>query len=311
MRKILITGATGFVGANLARRLVKEKYELHILIRERSNTWRINDIIPKVHMHKIDLTEKKYLFKLMDIVRPNCIFHLANLGLYGGIDSPIKESIGVNLLGTINLLESADKINYDCFINTGSSSEYGTKTVSMKETDLCQPETNYAITKLAATLFAQAYAKKTKKPVVTLRLFSPFGPFDHPSRLIAQMIIKMVKGEDISVKNPHDVRDYIFIEDVIEAYMLCMKNSDKSCGEVFNIGRGKQTSIKDMLELLAKLTGFKGRIMYEDKALDKKIMWQADISKAEQQLGWQPTKTLREGLNRTVEWFKKNSHFYA
>lgn len=311
MKKILVTGATGFVGANLVRRLVKEKYELHILTRERSNVWRIKDIISKLHIHEIDLTEKKHLFKLMDRVRPNYIFHLANLGLYGGVDSPIKKSIEVNLLGLINLIESADKINYDYFINTGSSSEYGTKTVPIKETDFCQPETNYAITKLAATLFAQAYAKRNKKPLVTLRLFSPFGPFDHPSRLIPQIILKMLKDDDISITSPNNVRDYIFIEDVIEAYMLCMKNSGKLCGEVFNIGRGNQISIKDVLELLANLIGFKGKIRYQDKASDKKMVWQADILKAKQKLGWQPTKTLRSGLNKTVEWFKKNSNFYA
>lgn len=311
MKKVLVTGATGFVGANLVRRLIKEKYQLHILKRKKSNIWRIKDIISKLHIHEVDLTEKKHLSRLMVKIRPNFIFHLANLGLYSRIDSPIKNSIETNLLGTVNLIESSEKIDYNCFVNTGSSSEYGVKTIPMKEDDLCQPETNYAISKLAATLFTQAYAKRTKKPLVTLRLFSPFGPFDHPSRFITQTILKMLNSEDILIKNSTAVRDYIFVEDVIEAYVLCMKNPDKLAGQVFNIGSGKQTSIRDVLKLLVKLMNFRGKITYEDKFLDKKNMWQSNIQKANKKLGWQPYMTLGEGLDKTILWFKKNSHFYA
>lgn len=311
MKKVLVSGATGFIGANLTRRLVKENYEVHILVRKGSDVWRIKDIISKLYIHKINLLEKQRLSKLMHDIKPNVIFHLANLGLYGGVDSPIEEYIKINLVGTNNLIESTHNTNYECFINTGSSSEYGDKLSPMKEVNVCQPSTNYALTKLASTLYAQAYAKKNKKPLATLRLFSPFGPFDHPARFISQMILKLLKSEEISIKSPQDVRDYIFIEDVVNAFLACMKSSDRLSGEIFNIGSGKQTSIITILNLLRNLIRSKSKINYGSSSKKDKIVWQADIKKAKQKLGWEPKIALTQGVEETVKWFKKNSHLYG
>lgn len=310
MKKILISGATGFIGANLTRKLIKEDCEVHILNRKNSNLWRVKDIISKIHTHEVDLEEKEKLSKLLKKIQPKIIFHLANLGLYGGVDSPIDEAIKINLIGTSNLLESASLINYECFVNTGSSSEYGQKIRPMKETDLCQPTSNYAISKLAATLYAKSYALSNKRPVLTLRLFSPFGPYDHSSRFIAQTIIKLLKGESIYIKNKDATRDYIYIEDVVNAFIKAIKNSKNLSGEILNIGSGKQSSIKDVLELLARETQPKSQIKFE-KSIKDKTIWQADIRKAKEKLGWYPTKTLDQGLKETVKWFKNNLHFYG
>ncbi len=311
MKKILITGATGFIGANLVRRLIKENYQVHILKRKDSDIWRIKDIISKLYTHDVDLMEKDRLSKLLKKVKPKVIFHLANLGLYAGIDPTITNSINSNLLGTINLIESADAIDYECFINTGSSSEYGKKSNLMRETDSCQPQSNYAITKLSATLYAQAYAKRTKKPLVTFRIFSPFGPFDQPNRLLSSSILKILKGEDIFLQNPFDVRDYIFIEDVVNAYLLCMKKAKIPGSEILNIGSGKQILIKDIIELLTKKIKSKSKIISDKNSInDSRHIWQADIQKAKKILGWQPKTTLEEGLKKTYFWFKKYSYLY-
>lgn len=308
--KVLITGATGFVGSNLIYRLVHDNYEVHFFKRKNSSLWRIKDIISRLNSHEVDLQDKKRLLKILGEIKPKIIFHLANLGLYGGIDSPIEESIKINLLGTINLIESTHKIDYDCFINTGSSSEYGIKQSPMSEDDLCRPDSNYALTKLASSLWAQSYAVKNKKPLATLRLFSPFGPFDHPSRFITQTILNLIRGKDIYIKSSNAVRDYIFIEDVVEAFMLCIKNTHNLSGEIFNIGYGRQTTIRDVLELLTKQIDSNSRIFYEDSAKDKN-MWQANIQKAKKKLKWYPKKPLKDGLQETVDWFKKNVHFYG
>jgi len=311
MKKILVTGATGFVGANLVRRLVDENYQVYILKRKNSNIWRIKDLISKISTFDIDLLEKQRLFKLVHKIKPRVIFHLANLGLYGGQDSSIEESIKVNLLGTVNLIKSLDTVNYECFINTGSSSEYGTKVSPIKENDLCEPSTNYALSKLAGTIYAQAYAKQNKKPLATLRLFSPFGPFDHPSRFITQTILKMFKNGDILIKNPNTVRDYIYVEDVVNAYLICMQNPHKLSGEIFNIGMGKQICLKDVLKLLIKKIGSKSKIFYENSIKNENMMWQADIKKAKTKLGWYPKKNLIRGFTETIKWFKENLYFYG
>lgn len=310
MKKILVTGATGFIGANLVHRLVNESYQVHILKRKDSDIWRIKDIISKLYTHDINLTEKTHLTKLLKNIKPSVIFHLANLGLYRGIDPSIEKSIQINTFGTINLIESADQIDYECFINTGSSSEYGDKQSPMKETDCCEPTTNYALAKLAGTLYAQSYAKKTKKPLATLRIFSPFGPFDHPVRLITYTILKMLKGEKLLFHNPYAVRDYIFIEDVIDAYLLCIRQPYRLCGEIFNIGTGKQARIKDVIQLLSAEIGSKSSISWNNLSRKEKLLWQADIQKAKKQLGWGPKKTLEQGLKETINWFKQYSYLY-
>lgn len=307
-KRILVTGATGFIGANLVRKLINQNHQVHILKRKKSDIWRIKDVISKLDIYDVDLLEKEKLSKIIRKIKPNVIFHLANLGLYGGIDPNIEDSIKINTFGTINLIQSADSINYECFINTGSSSEYGIKQSPMKETDTCEPTSNYAISKLAGTLYASLYAKKTHKPLVTLRIFSPFGPYDHPDRLITQAILKMLRGEQFFSNNPYSVRDYIFIEDVIEAYLLCMKNSPNIGGEIFNIGSGKQVYIQNVINLLAAemkidLTDWK-------KSNKNDIVWQADIRKAKRMLNWYPREKLTDGLKKTITWFKNNRSFY-
>lgn len=307
-KKILVTGATGFIGANIVRKLITQNYQVHILKRKESEIWRVEDIISKLYIHEVNLLEKKKLSNIIHKIKPNVIFHLANLGLYAGIDPKIEDSIKINTFGTINLIQSLDSIDYECFINTGSSSEYGIKQSSMKETDTCEPTSNYAIAKLASTLYTTSYAKKTKKPLATLRIFSPYGEYDHPDRLISQAILKMIRGEQFFSDNPYSVRDYIFIEDVIDAYLLCMKNCQKISGEIFNIGSGKQIYIKDVIKLLANEIGT--NLVSWKTSKKNGVVWQADIRKAKKMLNWYPKKKLTEGLKQTIIWFKNNSFFY-
>lgn len=310
MKKIFVTGATGFVGANLVRTLLKKNYEVHIIKRKNSDVWRIKDVLPKLHLHEIDLLEKRFLARLLQTLKPNVIFHLANLGLYGGIDAPLNKSLEVNLQGTVNLIEAADSIDYECFINTGSSAEYGDKNTPMKEDDVCQPTSNYALAKLASTLYAKSYATKTNKPLATLRLFSPFGPFDHPARFITETILKLLKGEEIYIKDPSAVHDYIFIEDVVSAFLQCIKNPKKLSREIINVGSGKQIQVKGVLELLTQNMVSNSKITYNDLSSDKKVMWQAGIKKAKQVLDWHPKTNLDQGLKKTIKWFEKNAYYY-
>ncbi len=307
-KKILITGATGFIGSNLVRKLISKNHQIHIIMRKASDIWRIKDIISKINVHNVNLLEKEKLSNILNIIKPNVIFHLANLGLYAGSDPKIEDSIKINTLGTINLIQSSHLIDYECFINTGSSSEYGTKQFPMKETDICTPYSNYAIAKLAGTLYTNLYAKKTKKPIATFRIFSPYGPYDHPDRLISQAILKMIKGEQFFSNEPYAVRDYIFIEDVVDAYLLCMRRYKKISGEIFNIGSGTQSYVKDVIKLLAG--ELETNLVRWNTSKKNDTVWQADIEKAKKQLGWYPKKTLEEGLRETVAWFKNNFHIY-
>ena len=152
---ILITGSKGFIGSNLLRKLIELKYNnLHIIIRNESNLWRIKDLISKCKVHKVDLTNKKKLNKTIKSVKPKTIFHLSAYGAYAHQNETDK--IKKNILdSTMNLLDECCKYRFNIFINTGSNSEYGFKKNKMNEDHILNPNSIYAVFKAAATHYCQ------------------------------------------------------------------------------------------------------------------------------------------------------------
>ncbi len=312
-KKILITGATGFVGANLLRKLIDSKNDIHIIIRSTSNLWRINDIINKVNTHICDLTNRENVEKLVLKIKPEIIFHLA---VYGGYQFQ-KESlkiINTNLIGTINLLDVCCKIGFECFINTGSSSEYGIKNKPMSENDLLEPINDYGIAKAAATLYCQALGRRKNLPIFTLRLFSPYGYYEEPTRLIPYLIVSCLKGNDLNLLNPYAVRDFNFIEDVIDAYIETYNNKENILpGDIFNVGNAEQHSVQKVFELIKRLTGYKkephwGKRKSRDSGNAK--VWVANNNKIEKIIGWESQYNIKNGLKKTIKWIEKHLYLY-
>lgn len=310
--KILITGASGFVGANLTRRLLQENYEVHILSQSFSNNWRLTDVLPRLNNHTVDLLQKQKLKELMKQIKPEVIFHLAAIGVLAGILPPEKKLIETNILGTINLMSACNEIGYKCFVNTGSSSEYGSKRKPMKETDICEPMSAYAISKLASTIYGSFVAKVQNRPVVGLRLFSPFGPFDSPERLIPSVIIKALRNEDILLSNPKGVRDFIFIEDVVGAYLKSINLASKFKGEIFNVGSGREVTVGEVVDIICQLTNTKSKIKWGEEAPRPWdiVHWRADINKIQNFFDWKPNYSFEEGLKKTIQWFRNNLSLY-
>lgn len=310
-QKVLVTGANSFIGSNLVRRLANENYNVHILARRTSNTWRIQDL-RTLQKHIVDLTEKEKLEQVVESINPDIIFHLATQGVYGGVHLDNKVLIETNFLGTINLIDACNNIDYNCFVNTGSSSEYGLKNTLMSEDTVCTPTNMYGITKNAATKYGQMIAKTKEKPIISLRLFSPFGPLDHKERLISTATIKALQNQDIKLANPKIARDYIFIDDVVDLYIKSIHKANEFKGEIFNVGSGVQTTIYDVIQNIMQITKSKSKIQWGNYPLrnyDSEI-WVADISKTKELLEWEPKHNLRQGLEKTVSWFKENLSIY-
>ena len=312
-KKILITGVTGFVGANLLRKLIDSKNDIHIIIRSTSNLWRINDIIDKVNTHICDLTNRENVENLVLKIKPQIIFHLA---VYGGYQFQ-KESlkiINTNLIGTINLLDACCEIGFECFINTGSSSEYGIKNKPMSENDLLEPINEYGIAKAAATLYCQAIGRKKNLPIFTLRLFSPYGYYEGSTRLIPYLIISCLRGSDLNLANPYAVRDFNFVEDVIDAFIETYNNKENIFpGDIFNVGNAEQHSVQEVFELVKRLTGYKeephwGKAKLRDS--DNAKVWIADNDKVKKIIGWKPLHNIENGLKKNIEWFEKHLYLY-
>lgn len=311
-QKVLVTGATGFVGANLVRRLVREGYGVHIFTRASSNKWRLTDVLSTLNGHTVDLLEEKKLRGLLKEIEPEIIFHLAAAGIYGGVHLPEKNLIETNFLGTFNLLNACNDIDYKCFVNTGSSSEYGPKKQPMKETDVCEPINMYGITKCAATLYGSFVAKTEDKPIVGFRLFSPYGPYDDMTRLITYAIINALQNNNLNLANPKAVRDYIYVEDVLDLYMKSIEKAYELKGEVFNVGSGSQTTMHYVVNKIMELTKSKSSVNWgsvNGRSWDAE-KWEADIKKTLKFFDWKPIYNIGKGLKNTISWFRNNLNLY-
>lgn len=309
--RVLVTGATGFVGANLVRRLIRDNYEVHILTRETSNLWRIKEIYSELIDWKVDLKEKETLKKVLKKIKPDYIIHLA---IYGGrpYEQDVDEIINSNFLGTVNLIEATRDINYKVFVNTGSSSEYGSKKEKMQENMICEPNTVYGIAKVGATLYCNYEASKNNKNIGTIRLFSPFGDFEDKGRLFPDIILSLLENKNVNLANPEAVRDFIYIEDVIDLYMEIIKKNLNIKGEIFNCGYGQQHSVKYIADKIKKYLNSEKELKYgkvEGRSFDTNT-WESDLTKIKDKLLWYPKLDFDYSIEKACEWYKKNINLY-
>jgi nucleoside-diphosphate-sugar epimerase len=306
----LITGAAGFIGSCLLRKLVGNNAKAHVIVRKETSLWRIKDLLTKSTCHTSDLSDAEEIKKIVDKVKPTVIYHLATHGAYSYQNDP-NRIIQTNILGTWNLLRATSHIDYDLFINTGSSSEYGFKRLPMKETDLLEPASYYAVTKCSQTLLCFHIAREEKRPIVTIRPFSVYGPYEEPKRFVPTLMRALRFKEKMSLVSPQISRDMIYIDDVVDAYLL-VDRLKRFPGEIFNIGTGIQSSIKATVTTAVKVVGedtdFKwGHMRPRDWDTTR---WVADISKAKRLLKWSPKVGLKKGLVLTWEWFRSNHGLY-
>ncbi len=309
-KKVFITGATGFVGSNLVRRALCRGADVVINVRNTSDTWRIRDILPDVTVIPADIAEFAELRDSLQKIRPEIIFHTA---VYGGNaqQNNMDTIIRTNICGTVNLLRSCRDLGVDLFVNTGSSSEYGQKDQPMNESDLLEPVTGYGAAKAAATLFCRNFAVNEKIPVVTLRLFSPYGPYEQKSRLVPSVILAALQKKSPQIASRQFVRDFIFIEDVLDACEATALLEDPS-GQIFNIGSGQQHTVGDITDIIIGLLG--NEVTAQEGMprawKNEPACWQADTRRAETELNWKARYSLCEGLARTIDWFKINKALY-
>ena len=310
-RRVLVTGATGFIGSNLARKLLNEGYEVYILARKSSSLWRIADIKDRLRIFNATLEDFGEIDRAVSEIKPEIIFHLATYGGFSDQKEPDK-IIDTDVIGTMNLFKACLRQGFSLFVNTGSSSEYGLKEHPMSEQDELMPITYYGATKAAMSQFFSRIAKSQNLNIVTLRPFAVYGYYEEKERLVPHIIISSLKNWEPRLSTPTSVRDFVFVEDVVEAYIATIGKKEIA-GECFNIGSGQQHSIGELARLAIELCGKKLRAIYGTRPSTQTVepsCWVADISKAEKLLGWKPKHSLREGLTKSIDWFRKNTALY-
>jgi len=307
MTRSIITGANGFIGANLTRRLLSEGHEVHLFLRPGSDTWRIEDLRKDSSIHEVDLRDDERLNQTVSTIRPEIVFHLAAHGAYAA-QTDVQRMIQTNIIGTANLLAAALKVGFASFINTGTSSEYGFKSDAPSEDEVIEPNSEYAVTKASATLFCREVAQKHKVNLSTLRLYSVFGPYEEFTRLLPTLILHGRRKSLPPLAGPTVAHDFVFIDDVCEAYLLAAEKSGPAFGEIYNVGTGKQTTLSEVVETAREVMDIPSEPRWSsmpERPWDTQV-WIANPRKIQTELGWFPRHTFARGFSKTVKWFEDN-----
>jgi UDP-glucose 4-epimerase len=304
MKRVIVTGASGFVGANLARRMIHDGHQTHLLVSPGTESWRLADLKGHAPQYPIDLIDADAVRRVVETIRPDWVFHLAAHGAYSW-QTDVRRMVATNLMGTINLVEACLHTGFEACVNTGSSSEYGFKDHAPPEDEFVEPNSAYAVTKASATLYCRCVAQNQKVPITTLRLYSVFGPWEEPNRLIPTIILRGLKGELPPLVSPDTARDYIYVDDVLDAYVLAAQPG-REPGLVLNVGTGVQTSVRQVVELARATMQITCPAVWgsmPNRVWDSDV-WLAETGKIRQLLGWEPRHSFQSGFQQTVEWFR-------
>ncbi len=305
--RVLMTGATGFVGANLARRLLSEGHELHILVRAEASFWRLSGILDAVHVHYANLQDRDAVFHAVANIRPEWIFHLAVHGAYS-YQMDRQEIYLSNLLGTANLLEACEQTDFALFINTGSSSEYGFTSHPPSERELPQPNSDYAVSKVAATMLCGYNGRRLSRPVITLRLYSVYGDYEEPRRLIPRLLRLGLEGCWPPLVSPQIARDFVYVGDVVKAYLAVTQAPNPAFDAIYNIGSGTQTRLGEIVPIVRDLCAIEAEPIWNN--MEKRIwdtdVWVGNVEKAAHELGWTAQTSLQAGLSATIAWMREH-----
>jgi nucleoside-diphosphate-sugar epimerase len=305
MRRALVTGAAGFIGANLVRRLLGDGHRVIAAVRPGSDLWRLEAEMPNLRLATVDLRERDAVRELVSGAEPSWIFHLATHGAYSS-QRKVAEILETNVVGTANILDAALESGFDAFVNSGSSSEYGPKDHAPSESEPLEPNSTYAVGKAAAAMYCRHSARAHDAHVVTLRLYSAYGAWEEPGRLVPALVLAGLRGELPPLVDPAIARDFVQVEDVVDACLLAAGATSITRGSIYNVGTGRQTSLEQAVETLRDLLEIEAEADWgsmPNRSWDT-TTWVGDPTLIGEELGWRPRHDFRGGLAATIEWFR-------
>ena len=308
LSRVLITGATGFIGSNLTRRLVKEGFDVGIIKREKSDVRMLGDFNNKIDAYAVDLQDAQGVSKVVSHFKPEFIFHLA---AYHAVEHKLQDTslmVDTNVLGTINMLEASKDSMVKLFVNTSSCSVYKERKDNLTESSDLSPLSLYALTKIQAEQACSFYAENYDLKTISFRLFHTYGPADNERRLVPYVVKELLKGKRPKLTKGTQEWDFTYVCDIADAYIRTLSISDfPQKHEVFNVGTGNATSVREVASLIREIIDCKVEPEFGAIPHRKREIWHfcADISKIRSFLGWKPETKLRNGLEQTVDWYQK------
>jgi len=311
--KVLVTGAGGFIGSHLTELLVKKGHEVSAFVRYNSTNrwgWLENSSVKNnINVVTGDLRDYDSVY---DTVRNvDTVFHLgALIGIPYSYVSPMAY-IKTNVEGTYNILEASRKCGIKRVVHTSTSETYGTaQYVPIDEKHPCNPQSPYAATKASADHLALSYFRSFELPLTVIRPFNTYGPRQSARAIIPTIISQIISGKrNIRLGNLTPTRDLNYVEDTALGFYEVGLH-EKTIGDAFNLGTGKEISIGDLVKKIIDILGEevvieidKSRLRPEKSEVERLM---ADASKAMNLTGWKPQFSLDEGIRKTAEWIKEN-----
>jgi UDP-glucose 4-epimerase len=304
--RVLVTGATGFLGSHLTRQLVSCGADVHAVSRDGGR----GETGPSIQWWTCDVRDGDRVEQLLGDIRPALVFHLAgSTEARGGDDDSVERwsaSYAVNLLGTLNVLLAVRRAGADVrrVVRTGGLEEYGNGPVPFREDQREQPVSPYSASQLAATDAARLLHRTAGLPVVTLRPALVYGPGQSQTFFIPSLMASCLRHVPFEMSAGDQTRDLVFVADVVDA-CLRAATADGIDGRVVNVGSGREYRIRDVAELVVHLAASRTELRVGARPprrsdLDRLV---CDPSLAAELLGWRATTSLESGLQQTLDWF--------
>lgn len=311
-KRVLVTGADGFIGSHLVERLVEEGASVRAFVYYNSfGRWGWLDESPVSEAIEVtcgDITDSDFVREAASGM--DTIFHLAALIAIPYSYHAPRAYLRTNVEGTLNVLQAAKDLSVPRVVHTSTSEVYGTaRHVPIREGHPLQGQSPYSASKIAADKMAEAFHLSFDLPVVTVRPFNTFGPRQSARAVIPTIISQALRGEDLKLGNLDPTRDLTFVSDTVDGFVRAA-TADKALGRTVNLGTGRETSIRDLVRIVGDIVGRslvpevdRERVRPEGSEVERLL---ADNGLAGDLLGWQPSVSLEEGLRRTVEWIREN-----
>ncbi len=306
--RVLLTGAAGFIGRHLARRLLERGADLFLLDRpDRPDVGtppeerHVADTRPSRPAFDVDVRDPAGVQAAVRAAAPEVIFHLAAVGVTNPRIAPANV-VAVNVEGTLNLLEAVRERNLRRFVLVGTSYEYGAR----QAREGLDPFNFYGASKVAAWAFGRVYWRTFGVPLVTVRPFQVYGPAQPSHTLLPAAIHAALTGADFPTTPGEQRRDFIYVEDVV-AGMLAAAESSAAIGHSLDLGTGQAHSVREVVRRVWTMTGATGRVLpgalpYRPGEVMHLV---ADADETFRRTGWRAQVTLDAGLQRTITWFRE------
>lgn len=308
--RVLITGASGFIGSHVARACVREGAEVSCLVRPGSDLWRLLDEGKSVRSIEVNMTDAGAVKEAVTSANPQIIFHLAantnrkrDLSLYG-------EMHAAHVQPTLNLISAALGLStVPRFIHTGTIEEYGRGPVPYREDQFAQPISPYSLTKYEATELVLFAAREYGLSAIVLRPSLTYGSLKGRGMFIPDFLHAALTTKVFDMSPGEQTRDFIHVDDTVRAHLIAAE-ADGVSGEIFNVATGVETKLKDVAETLRALSGGDVVVNYGAYPCDpnkETMRCFMNIKKINDRLSWKPNISLNDGLASTVEWYLKSS----